>query len=336
MHPIKKELELAWKALSDEQAHVGWRSIEIARFGPTILRAARYYPDNTEAILMGFESIEISSSISLPCGKGFSMERLKSKSTNENTVWLSLVREVDGLFELFNAMVDDIINTLVNLSSYEEIKTYQTFLGRVRAWQEFMKRGQEVLSPESELGLVGELHFLKALLNFPIPINNILSCWSGPENGLQDFLFGSGAVEIKSTLSQNYFPAKITSLEQLDDSTIKPMYLGGMRFELSNDGHNLSEVVSDIKELIVADAYAKFKFETLLLHAGYSNLHDFNYTRKFHLKDFFLLEIDNDFPRLTYGNVHAGVKNARYEIDLQPCLDKKISLSEVINILGVV
>jgi hypothetical protein len=336
MHPIKNELELAWKALSDEQIHSGWRSIEIARFGSSILRAARYYPDNTEAILIGFETIEIGSSISLPSCKGFSMERMKSHSNNEKTVWLSLVRDTDGLLEFFSVMVDDVLNTLIHLNSSDERQIYQTFLGRIKAWQEFMKKGSGILTPESELGLIGELYFMKLLLDFPVSINDILSCWAGPEDGLQDFLLGHGAVEIKSTLSSNYFPAKIASLEQLDDSFIKPMYLGAVRLELSNDGYLLSDVVNQIKNAISIDPYAKLKFENLLLHAGYSTLNEHDYTRKFSLVDIYLIEVNSDFPRLTYGNVHAGVKNARYDIELQGYLDKATPLTEVIKRLGVI
>ncbi|MEX3012361.1 PD-(D/E)XK motif protein [Acinetobacter baumannii] len=41
---------------------------------------------------------------------------------------------------------------------------------------------------------------------------------------------GSGAIETKSTLSNQGFVAKINSLEQLDDSEKSPLFLNGYRF----------------------------------------------------------------------------------------------------------
>ena len=78
--------------------------------------------------------------------------------------------------------------------------------------------GTAYLSQEAEVGLFGEMVVLKALLEAGVPVEVVLNAWQGPLDGLHDFLIGSGAIEVKTTLSTNGFPATVNSLEQLDES----------------------------------------------------------------------------------------------------------------------
>jgi hypothetical protein len=53
-----EELESAWRALAvTSQTDVGWRSIPLANVPDGKLRAGRHFPENTEALLMGFNGL---------------------------------------------------------------------------------------------------------------------------------------------------------------------------------------------------------------------------------------------------------------------------------------
>ena len=61
---------------------------------------------------------------------------------------------------------------------------------------------------------------------------NTLDAWQGPLNGLQDFFIGTGAIEVKATIAPQGFPAKISSLDQLDETQRQPLFLAGVRLAL--------------------------------------------------------------------------------------------------------
>lgn len=82
-----------------------------------------------------------------------------------------------------------------------------------------------------------------------------LESWVGPLNAVRDFEIGTGAIEVKTTISAVGFPAKIGSLEQLDDSARQPLFLAGVRLRQGETGQNLSELVADIRDIAAGEAY---------------------------------------------------------------------------------
>ena len=104
-----------------------------------------------------------------------------------------------------------------------------------------MNRHREsVLSAENEQGLFGELILLDRLVEAELPPRDVLDAWQGPADGLQDFIFGSGGIEVKTTLSAGGFPATISSLEQLDDSLRQPLFVAATKIALHGCGHDAS------------------------------------------------------------------------------------------------
>lgn len=332
--PTREEISAAWRALADGGAQEGWRSIAISGLSGNRLLAARRFPSNEEALLVCFASIMLPQSAQLPQGSGFRVERT---SPSDSGKWLALVIQPAGSLDLFSRMVADIVATLVMANDLnDEPRIFQLFLGRIRAWQEFMKNGSEGLEPEAELGLVGELACMDKLLDVDLPVQLVLDSWMGPMDGLQDFELGNGAIEVKSTMALQGFPATIMSLEQLDDAIRQPLFVCGCHFTLGSDGLTLSERVAAMREKFSFDASALSSFDNALLHARYSDAHSERYTRRFLTSDVRFVLVDQDFPRLIPGNVPAGVRRARYEIDLDAVKNKQFSVGEVIEMIGVV
>ncbi len=331
--PTREEITSAWRALAGGDEGEGWRSIPISGLSGNRLLAARHFPSNEEALLIGFTSITLPPPGQLPQGSGFRVERASLRNSEK---WLALVKQPAGSLDLFSKMVADIVATLVANDLNDEPRLFKLFLGRIRGWQEFMKNDGEGLGPEAELGLVGELECMGKLLDAVLLVHLVLDGWVGPMDGLQDFELGNGAIEVKSTMALEGFPATIISLEQLDNAVRQPLFVCGCLFTSASDGLTLSDRVAAMRERLSVDTVALTSFDNLLLHARYSDAHAEHYTRKFLTCGVRFLLVDEDFPRLVLGNVPQGVRRARYEINLDAVKSKQFSVGEVIEMIGMV
>lgn len=333
----REELLAAWRALTGEFDDEGWRTIPVMFGGPCRIRAGRHFPGNEEALLVGFSSGHIPPADQLPQGRGFLVSRADIEDEGTNSWWIALRRQSAGSLDLFAMMVVDVVATLTRLADGNNSQAIQVFLARIRAWQEFMRRGSDgVLSAEAEVGLFGEIEFLQQLVAAGLPPTIAIDAWKGPFDELQDFRLGTGAFEVKSTLSSRGFPALIGSLEQLDDSLVHPLYLVGVRLALGTTGVTLPEKISDIRDSLDDDSPSLTSFNTRLIHAGYFNEFSEQYIRRFTCTESRLLRVCDNFPRLTRGSVAIAIRAARYEIDMDLVPGGDIGILDSLMQLGVV
>lgn len=328
------DIELAWSALLDSTDASGWRSIAIETVGSCALRAGRSFPDNCEALLVGFPSSTVSAAEKLPDGQGFSLVRVEPDG--DRTAWLALTRKPHGSPELFASMIADVVRALVSEPSANQQRLLRIFLGRIRAWQEFMRKGAQGLNPEAEIGLIGELVLLQTIINAGLPLDLAIESWVGPLGGVQDFEIGAGALEVKTTLSPVGFPAKIGSLEQLDDSARQPLFVAGARLRQTEGGQKLPEFVEAMRQSIGGDNEATRVLSERLLAAGYFDAHADRYPRCFALVDIRVVEVASGYPRLTPGTVPAGIMRAMYEIDLDKVPGDNVGVEGALKKLGVI
>lgn len=332
--PINEELASAWRALAGgEHAGDGWRSIAISGLEGSRLQAGRRFPENREALLIGFVSVNTPPASVLPAATGFRVERVSSDLPGD---WLALIREEEGGIELFARMVTDVVAMLAASATATHQRQMQLFLGRVRAWQQFMSRKKGALDPEAELGLAGELVCLEWLIDAGVDAHAAVESWRGPLDGLQDFELGSGAIEVKSTMSHDGFPATIMSLEQLDDSTRQPLFLFGCRFALAAEGLTLCDRVHALRLLLDGDPAAAARFESALLLAGFVDTHAEHYIRRMIVSDSRFLRVDEAFPRLVAASVPHAIRRVRYELDLDATGATAFSLEDVLELTGAV
>ena len=327
---------MAWSSLTGGDTEPGWQAIALPSAGPLELRAGRRSPDNAEAVLVGFPSTRLASADKLPEGQGFTVERANPE--DDGKLWLALTRKSAGSAELFAAMACDVVGALDDAvaTGADEAKLARVFIGRVGAWQEFMRKGTQVLSPEAEIGLIGELTLLRAIIDAGVPSALAVESWVGPLDGIQDFEIGTGALEVKATLSAAGFPAKIGSLEQLDDSTRQPLFLAGARLRQTESGLNLPQIVESMQLAIRGDAEAERLLAERLLAAGYIDSHADRYPRRFEEAGTRVIEVAEDFPRLTSGKVPAGITRVMYEIDLDKAPGENVGAEGALKKLGVI
>lgn len=331
-----EEFLLAWSSLSADDSAPGWQAIALPPAGPVDVQAGRRSPDNAEAILLGFSSARLAPAEKLPEGQGFSVERANSDGARQ--LRLALTRRAAGSAELFAAMACDVVGALDDAASAgaAEPKLLQVFLGRVGAWQEFMRKGSQSLDPAAEIGLVGELALLRAIIDAGVPLASAIESWVGPLDGVRDFEIGTGALEVKATLSAAGFPAKIGSLDQLDDSARQPLFLAGARLRQGETGQSLPELVAEMRDVAAGEAEAVRLLSERLIAAGYFDAHADRYIRRLALVDIRVVEVKDGFPRLTSGSVPMGVIKATYEIDLDKAAGPSIPTADALKKLGAI
>lgn len=331
-----RDFLLAWSSLSGDDAESGWRSISLPNSGTLNVRAGRRSPEDTEAVLIGFSNAQIPIADKLPEGQGFLVERANLGCTEK--LWIAISRKPDGSGELFTAMSCDVIGALDDAvaTGADEARLVRICIGRVGAWQEFMRKGIQALSPEAEIGLLGELILLSAIISAGVAATHAIESWVGPLGGIQDFEIGTGALEAKATLSAEGFPAKIGSLEQLDDSIRQPLFVAGVKFRQVESGLSLPEVVLAMRMAIQSDVEAGRLLTERLLTAGYIDSHEGKYPRRFALNDIRIVKVGNGFPRLTHGTVPEGVARVMYEIDLEKLLGANVGIDAALKQLGAI
>ena len=328
------EFLMAWSSLCGLGDEPGWQAIPIAPAFPLELQAGRRSPDNAEAMLVGFPSINLSASDKLPEGQGFAVERVDPQG--ESKLWLALTRKAAGSEDLFASMASDVVGALDDAvaAGSNEQKLLRVFIGRVGAWQEFMRKGLQALSPEAEIGLVGELSVLRSIMDAGVPASLAVESWLGPLDALQDFELGTGALEVKSTLSAIGFLAKIGSLEQLEDSVRQPLFVVSVRLKQTTTGKTLPEIVDEMQCIVKGDAEAERLLAERLLAAGFIEQHADRYVRRFTQAGTRITEVDKNFPRLTLGSVPLGITKASYEIDLDKAAGTIVEIDEALKKLG--
>jgi len=324
------EFKKAWSTFGGVKRDVGWQVIPVTSFKNVALMAGLAMPGPREAAFFNFSGATLPRPELLPSGKGFSLESIEMEGCN----WIVLTRSQEGIKDLYISMLENLFKLLDELDGNSGNTLIQIFLDRVAAWQDFMSTGQKHLGIESQTGLYGELLFLKSLLDIGLK-DEAVKNWDGPLRGLQDFHIGFGAVEVKSTVSQDGFIAKIGSLEQLSDSTFSPIFLVGQKLSTSTGGTPLPILIESIREGLKDEPALRNNFDTRLMRSGYLDAHSSIYDRPLHLIDSLMFEVDSSFPKLTPESVSPHIRSARYEVDISTITSKKFDLKEILNRLGV-
>jgi len=327
-----EKLKAAWRALAGNAGGDGWRTIPLDTKGNCRLQAGRHFPGDKEAVLVGFRSISMPDEKYLPQGYGFRVDKLEHNVLGGTHTWVSLARLPAGSIDMFAMMAEDIINILDSHAGDSEDSIFQLFLGRIRAWQNFMDSNSDgKLSTEAEVGLFGELIILKKIIDSHLPPLAAVESWHGPLRGLQDFLLGTGGIEVKTSVAQGTFPAKINSLEQLDNSLIQPLYLAGVRLSQIPSGVTLPELANEVRISLTADGNAQGLFDSRLIQAGLLDAFTDHYTRRFKYIDTVTFLIADDFPRLVRGNISLEIRDVKYEIVLEMIKKADFGLDKAIT-----
>jgi hypothetical protein len=296
--------------------------------------AGRHFPENSEGLLVGFNAVGLPIG-QLPRSEGFRIAIADLGRHSRGKTWVALMREPAGGLDLFARIGEDLLRTLGGMGAVGDGKLAGAFIARILAWQQFMRRSNEPLSPEAEVGLVGEIELLLRLMQSGVAAGDAIEAWKGPLDGVHDFSFGPAAFEVKSTVSVVTFPARIGSIDQLDDSLVRPILVVGVRLALEPSGRTLPELVVEVRRHLGSDQAAVALFDSRLLHGGYVESHASRYSRQFAVRDMRIVRVSAAFPRLTRVNVPVEITDVRYDIDLDRISGGDVDLFAALDEIGV-
>lgn len=331
----QEQLASAWRALAGMDGGQGWRVIDVARGKNGVVQAGRCFPGREESLVIGTRGLRFGSDADLPRGQGFSVAYIDPVDSAADWTWFALSRTSAGQPALFAMMAADLLVLFSQVGGNDGERIRVALLGRIRAWQDFMKRDHfGVLGPEAEVGLFGELVVLRDIIGSGMLAADAVSYWAGPEDGLQDYLIGTGALEVKSTVSPVGFVAEIGSLEQLDDSLRQPLYVASVRLSLSPDGQTLPEICAELEAVLVEETGEPLALKDKLISAGYVDSMAERYSRRFFLQHIGYRLVRPESPRLIRGNVPAAVQRVRYALDLEVIPEIASKFGDIVESLG--
>jgi hypothetical protein len=245
--------------------------------------------------------------------KGFRVLRLFVPQERSNWVWLELNHV--SFREIFEVMAEDVAGRI--LAAQNEASAVAAMRERLNHWERFMSAsGAAGLSRERQIGLYGELTFLKTMLASGTPAVNALTWWHGPDSKNQDFQAGKRGLEVKTTTSNSSTIIRISNELQLDNSECEPLYLLHLWLrELDGAGLSLPDLIDGIIQQL--DDSAAQNFADRLVVAGYHEIHrpfyeDSGYVER--ARRYYAVE--DNFPCIRRADLRPAVSRVEYQIDL--------------------
>jgi hypothetical protein len=190
-------------------------------------------------------------------------------------------------------------------------------------WRRFWGQApRSLLSREEQMGLFGELWFLHVWLLPRVGSAEAVRRWHGPFGARHDFEWTERSVEVKATSSTRGRVFRVHGIDQLLPPEHGQLLFFGMQLrEEPGASNSLPGLIARIRDKLESDADTMGRYETALLQAGYTPVHDEEYAKtRYRVVEETLLWVRDDFPRLTPqsfgGIVPPGVERVEYEINL--------------------
>jgi hypothetical protein len=291
-------------------------------------------PSNTRCLLLrfpirAFRNLQIDKKM-----KGLRFE-ITEDAQNKSFVFLNLILINKSDAEIFDVLLSDIISSITALTDEQSI--LKGFLNRVETWRNlFDKLDAAGLSAESQMGLFGELYFLKKWLLLSDDKKNCIKSWGGPDNTIRDFQNKTWGLEVKTTQTNNHQKLQISSERQLDTTTLENLILYHLSVEKQpSNGFFLNKVVNEIIEILSSDSETKSLFIEKLMQVGYLMDQQLLYTAfGYHIRQENYYQVNNEFPRIEEKDIRRGVGDVKYSIILSEYTDYLIEESVALQIIN--
>ena len=260
---------------------------------------------------------------------------LDSIHNNQCRFSLTLHHQTD--FLNFRLMCTGLMLSTERLEATQSAAGMLLVLDDLHRWQEMLRRRRDKLLTRSEIiGLVGEMLFLRDVLEPPLGILSSLRCWNGPDGHEQDFVFGGTIFEIKTQIVTSDRRIRISSEDQLDAAQGRIMVCnqGLAQFSVSDPtARTLNSLVTEIS-LLAKNAGEKAcdLLDIILLRASYEPRDEYD-EEAWLLIDRALYDVRDDFPRIERRDLRPGVENVTYSIRVSDCQRYAVDLDKAMSAL---
>ena len=276
----------------------------------------------------GYEELALFTTVEpaqLSSSKALAVEKHVRKTDGKWATQISLL-ESDNQ-DLFARLCLDLVECSVKCVS--EADGLSRVTKRYLAWQKLFAKLKDTLPVSVLKGLIGELDFLKYLINSGVSKDDAISAWQGPEGADRDFVLLGSWVENKA-ISTGKSQVKISSLNQLEIDT--PGFLSIVLIDESSvtdsKAFSVKSYIDDFRELISDAPAASILFEQKLVSVGFVD-------KTAYENMFFLIgersyyRVNDTFPKLVTDNVPIEIVAAEYNLSLPGLFPWKIEEVEL-------
>lgn len=227
-----------------------------------------------------------------------------------------------SLRDIFYRLCLDIVGSTSPATS--ETEAIATAIARTWRWHHLLRGGGGgLLSPEEQIGLLGELIVLERYLFPSLSLTQSVASWLGPLGAPQDFVAGRTAIESKARGGTDANEVRINSEYQLDDSNLDRLFLHLCVFESQTrseaDGFSVADVASRIRTRL--DGFDKRlvdRYDSLLAAAGFRYEDDYS-ANLWSGGERSIYKVAEGFPRLVARTIPSGISVVRYNLSLAEC-----------------
>jgi hypothetical protein len=221
--------------------------------------------------------------------------------------------------EVFETLCRDVVSAGESGSDLDDAlaRTIQ----RTRRWHHLLRGGAvSGLSVEEQRGLVGELSFLRELVNALGP-ETAIEAWTGPTRTSKDFEFIGTCIEIKTRRAAAKPYVAISSADQLTDVDGCRLFLRviNVASAVLHEGQSLHDHVSITAAMFRETDRAYEVWEEAISATGYESDNHYD-GRRWQLGTIKNYEVLEGFPRIS-GPIPQGVNNIGYSVSLDVCSD---------------
>jgi hypothetical protein len=217
--------------------------------------------------------------------------------------------------DIFATLSEDLMNQVKDIT--EENQLIKDLLSRLIKWQALFEKAKSPgLSEESQIGLYGELFFLRKFLKREMNQEFCIQVWKGPENAVQDFQYSNWAVEVKVTHGKNHQKLYISSERQLDTDFVPNIYLYHLSVDIREErGETLNDIVDDVSRIIHENSIASALYRSKLLDAGFYDNHRSLYSnRSYNIRMERVFRVSDTFPRISESQIPSEIGDVRYSV----------------------
>lgn len=284
--------------------------------------------------------------IGLSCAKVFILELDNSIKVNHNYlkrfvgVEIQVLPAIDhselviillenDLSDIFSYFIEDIINDLITIN--EENIALLKISSKVNYWKRlFSKITGDILTPQQQRGLYGELFFLNELIEINADKSFIINGWHGPLGANQDFFYNGLAVEVKTSKS-NKPTIKISNEYQLDSTGLNELYVQFYKLnEYQGGSETLYRLICGIREQLNSDMLIQFNEKIEILGINPETEEEYNnisYSVGFERT----YQITDNFPRIIRNTLNEAISAVSYEIEPKLCAEFETDITLIFN-----
>lgn len=225
--------------------------------------------------------------------------------------------------ELFAGLCEDIVRAAEVGSDNQD--ALLRGVRRMMRWHHLLRGGRgDLLSLDEQRGLLGELQFLRRLVDLVGP-RAAIEAWRGPAGASKDFELDGILVEVKARRGAARPHVQISSEDQLTDVPGARLFLvvSAVDAVIKPSGLTLTDHVGAVEKLFSeADTESFLLWDDALHASGFDRDDDYS-ERRWNLGPTIDHEVEGKFPRIVTPLL-PGVTSVRYSVSLDSCADYRL------------